>query len=923
MSNTKKDSTDMYDERFNQYQVEEMELLGKSPQQANSYDTRFNGDAVTWLLKVDCPNEIAIKYDNRFTGKSVFKIFNEGISYEIANKYDPRFSTPAIIELYHAGILPDAANSMQSERFSMDDMIELFKKKCPLDLAEQYPGRFAAWEIGHLNKAGCSPQDSDKYNSKFSGRDIANFLKNKITHETAAKYNKNQFKFDAHDIMELEKYGCDPETANEYEDFYSKEIIQLYRMGCFHKTANTFRKRFEPEVIVELVKLKCSFEEADKYNSDRFSGEHVIRLIKTICPPETANSYDKRFTGEEVVYLAEAKIDPEKAQKYDSKLKGPHIVILARMEYSPEKLKELDDKEKENIYAVSDSIVKDILQPENLIHFDFKLIAVGSTAAILLKDNKAYKYSTPDNIDGEFRIFEKLEDKKFKYIIKYLGVKKDQNTPLHPLVSVIIRDNLLDKLALELEYIDGDTLEKIIEKDGVLPSSKVLKYGFGILKGIEELHNEFLFHRDLHDRNIMIHSDTDQPVIIDLGTVVTMQEQYNVHDLNRAFGGNNDLISLGQLMYKMATGNNLFLDQDPRGLSKSEIKNKIKARREEVYFNADLKQQYFEKVKQTVNGDFVEIIAELIVYLLDDDLWVQPPQVKFYEKYNHFINAKKKMLRQLFVKKCKQPGHSIALNLFEVGVTSMLLTADTRAWKFSLSENIDRQIEHFEKLKGAKYVASVKGIQKYNQLPIENPGISDILKDFAADGELLEMENIGNETLETIIKREKKLPVEKILAYGPGILKGIKEIHQKHLSHDCLDDRTIMIDSHSQQPRIVDLGGVVKTDSYLFNYNNSYGGGNDLISLGLLLYKMASGENLFNEGPRFIKHIFWNIRPKIKDVYDDSQELEEYFNRIKKNVPEILADIIIFLMDRDLNQNLSIEIFDDVQAKLYQQLLFP
>jgi hypothetical protein len=92
--------------------------------------------------------------------------------------------------------------------------------------------------------------------------------------------------------------------------------------------------------------------------------------------------------------------------------------------------------------------------------------------------------------------------------------------------------------------------------------------------------------------------------------------------LNRYYGGNNDLISLGQLMYKMVTGHNLF--NVSSGVSGTpQTKDSVKRYREEAYNDgrALLRSKYFAQIDRNVRHPGIN---RMIKTILDDDLWTQP-----------------------------------------------------------------------------------------------------------------------------------------------------------------------------------------------------------------------------------------------------------------------------------------------------------
>ncbi|MBW2997330.1 protein kinase, partial [Candidatus Woesearchaeota archaeon] len=228
------------------------------------------------------------------------------------------------------------------------------------------------------------------------------------------------------------------------------------------------------------------------------------------------------------------------------------------------------------------------------------------------------------NIIQELEIWPTLEEAISDHIIK-TGPPKDYES--------IGKER--ERITVEIEYIEGYSLKNILKKQNVLPEDKTLKYGAGILNGLLEIRAAGIYHRDLHDRNILIEADTDRAVIIDLGAAT--EDPAEIHPLNRAYGGNNDLISLGQMMYKMATGKNLF-NESPGFTCYSAVKDGVKTVREEVYDDPQKKVEYLGKVRENVEN---RELAEIIVKLLDDDLWTQPPLEKVQEMQKNIYEKMK------------------------------------------------------------------------------------------------------------------------------------------------------------------------------------------------------------------------------------------------------------------------------------------
>lgn len=176
-------------------------------------------------------------------------------------------------------------------------------------------------------------------------------------------------------------------------------------------------------------------------------------------------------------------------------------------------------------------------------------------------------------------------------------------------------------IPLQIGYINGDSLKNILSKRQ-FSENEVLRYSNDILNGLISLRRKGFFYRDLHYENILIDEENDRAVIIDLATATNNSDE--IYDKNRNFGGNNDLISLGQLMYKMATGNNLFNDTNEYS-QLAHVKDHIKTEREQVYSCRNLLEPYFDKISTEINS----LVGEIIISILDDDLWKQPDLYKY------------------------------------------------------------------------------------------------------------------------------------------------------------------------------------------------------------------------------------------------------------------------------------------------------
>ena len=160
----------------------------------------------------------------------------------------------------------------------------------------------------------------------------------------------------------------------------------------------------------------------------------------------------------------------------------------------------------------------------------------------------------------------------------------------------------------ELEYIDGETLESLLDKQKKgLNKREVMKYGEDIFNGLCELRQLGIFHRDVWLGNIMIDKEEDRAVIIDLGSSTDNPNESPVD--NRRYGGENDLVSLGQIMYKMAIGRHIF--NTSVDTSTSFIPGKIKKEREKIYADKSLLEKRLEQAKTGIKDPQIAKIIEV------------------------------------------------------------------------------------------------------------------------------------------------------------------------------------------------------------------------------------------------------------------------------------------------------------------------
>jgi eukaryotic-like serine/threonine-protein kinase len=136
----------------------------------------------------------------------------------------------------------------------------------------------------------------------------------------------------------------------------------------------------------------------------------------------------------------------------------------------------------------------------------------------------------------------------------------------HPnIVTVLTAEKQDDVFFIVMEYVPGDTLEAVIERDGPLDLARALDYTCQICNAVDHAHKQGIIHRDLRPGNVLV---TEQGLIkvadfgtsrfLEIaahGTTVIGSPPYMAPE---QFQGKavfaSDIYSLGVTMYQMFTG---------------------------------------------------------------------------------------------------------------------------------------------------------------------------------------------------------------------------------------------------------------------------------------------------------------------------------------------------------------------------------
>ncbi len=159
-----------------------------------------------------------------------------------------------------------------------------------------------------------------------------------------------------------------------------------------------------------------------------------------------------------------------------------------------------------------------MLQTGELINGIYEVISVidkGGMSVVYLAMNRRA------NKQWAIKEVRKTGDKKLDIVRQNLVVEIDMLKKLnHPnlpsIIDVIDRD---DSFLIVMDYIQGNSLQKILKNEGAQPQEKVVRWGMQICDVLQYLHsqNPPIIYRDMKPANVMLKPDGNITVI-DFGT---------------------------------------------------------------------------------------------------------------------------------------------------------------------------------------------------------------------------------------------------------------------------------------------------------------------------------------------------------------------------------------------------------------------
>jgi tRNA A-37 threonylcarbamoyl transferase component Bud32 len=139
----------------------------------------------------------------------------------------------------------------------------------------------------------------------------------------------------------------------------------------------------------------------------------------------------------------------------------------------------------------------------------------------------------------------------------------------HPnIVSVIDRGEHEGRQFIVFEYVEGETLKRLIERTGPMPVPAALELAIQIARGLSFAHGQGLVHRDVKPQNVLLNGNGDAKVT-DFGIARSLDVQHGMTQTGTVLGTSDyiapeqaqgrrvdehsDVYSLGVVLYELLT----------------------------------------------------------------------------------------------------------------------------------------------------------------------------------------------------------------------------------------------------------------------------------------------------------------------------------------------------------------------------------
>ncbi len=596
--------TDKYSKCFDGEEIVALIKKKESPKNAREFLEQFHGKNIKPILISRIPLNKAKKYSNKFEGDEIVELFENECGAKIANNYSKIFLNSEIVKLAQYKISPKKANSY-AKLFLADEIKLFLEKKYELNKINEYDERFNGKEIALMIQEQIPAVKANQYNSRFTGHQITDLYKKNLFAEKVNEFNE---KYTSSDIIKIIEMNLDSKEIAKYPFLPIEEIIKLIAYDISPEKEHQLWKFLNVNEMISIYSeitpdkekyiIQILDSNIDKYykrqillninHATQFFALNDLKELINFVEPKNLFQYHQRFKTDELILLNAIGCSPDEANNYSSEINGFGAAVLFRAGIRPKDInlkKQIEFNEILHKISSNEDIKKN---PE-----DYGFIATGSSSIVLVekKTKKAYKFSK--RYRKEYELLKKIEKIQFKNILAVENISEKDSS-------------------IQLKYVTGKSMEEIIRTEKI-NSDKVLKYSSEIINGLCEMRRAGIYyHRDLRPANIMIDDQTDRVLIIDFEFGLETKI-YEYIQGNKRFKGANDLVSLGQMMYFMATGNHIFTESNFMNLSvENNINESINDERTRVYndHTGESLKQYLAKIDKIIENEKVALLIK-------------------------------------------------------------------------------------------------------------------------------------------------------------------------------------------------------------------------------------------------------------------------------------------------------------------------
>lgn len=256
-----------------------------------------------------------------------------------------------------------------------------------------------------------------------------------------------------------------------------------------------------------------------------------------------------------------------------------------------------------------------------------------------------------------------------------------------------------------MEYVEGESLQKIIEKQGKLEQKRAVELIIKISESVKFLHKKGILHRDIKPDNIII-KNSDEPVLLDFGaarevagsklqhTVIQTPGYAPIEQSDRYSPKNYslDIYSLAATLYHMITGerplpatqrvttDNL---KDPRLISQNISKRLAEVLLKAMAVKSTERYQSVEDFIFSLTHDSVKVTFDLSESELTDH------QILAFREFEKFINNPEEKV--FILKGLSNSGKSFIVKQFILYLQSFNIGATLLASTSKIAQSIKIQ----------------------------------------------------------------------------------------------------------------------------------------------------------------------------------------------------------------------------------------